>query len=313
MEFENHCGYHAVMTPREEYKFFDSDFLTKLGGLHLMTKRLGEVAAIRKTAGKRKSRGLGDGLEFADHRDYTPGDDIRFVDWAYYARMEKLLLRLFHEHSEGDVAILLDVSGSMLGERFDQGRRIAAAMSFVAMCGGRRVVLQPFAANLQTPLRSARDRSKILPVLDFLAKLTPDGKTNLPQCAKSFDMKTRGVPVVILISKNCSGGDQLHEALRILNAPRKHRDVTIFHVFSPNDEAPPLDGSITLRDSETQGQLELEITPQLRAKYLENWANLQEQIHQTARKHQTTCISARCDTPFEELILRTLRIAKVLG
>ena len=300
------------MSARAGYDFFDSDFLTKLGGLHLMTKRLGEVSAIRKDVGKRKSRGLGDGLEFADHRDYAPGDDVRFVDWAYFARMEKLLLRLFHEHSESDVAILLDTSGSMLGERFDQGRRIAAAMGFVAMCGGRRVLLQPFSSDLQTPFRSARDRTKILPVLDFLAKLSPKGQTNLRGCVRDFDMRTKGISTVMLISDFFSSVDDLHEGLKILNTPRKHRDVTIFHVFSPNDQAPPLGGNLTLRDSETRVELELHITPQLRATYMKKWAALQNQIQYTARKFQVTCIPAKSDTPFEELILRTLRVAGIL-
>jgi uncharacterized protein (DUF58 family) len=276
-----------------------------------MTKRLGEVSHAR--AGKTKSRGLGDGLEFADHRDYAPGDDVRFVDWAYFARMEKLLLRLFHEHSESDVAILLDTSGSMLGERFDQARRIAAAMGFVAMCGGRRVVIQPFSNDLGTHFRSARDRTKILPVLDFLAELSPNGHTNLPQCVRGFDIKTKGISTVMLISDFFGGDNDLHEGLRILSAPRKHRDVTIFHVFSPNDDSPPLGGNLTLRDSETQAELELQITPLLRSNYLKQWAAMRNHIQQTARRHNVTSIPARSDTPFEELILRTLRIAKVLG
>jgi len=305
------CGYDARMSPRKDHDFFDSDFLTKLGGQHLMTKRLGEVSHAR--TGKTKSRGLGDGLEFADHRDYTPGDDVRFVDWAYFARMEKLLLRLFHEHSESDVAILLDTSGSMLGERFDQGRRIAAAMGFVAMCGGRRVLIQPFGSDLKAPFRSGRDRTKILSVLDFLAKLTPKGQTNLPQCVRNFDIKNRGISTVMLISDFFGSDDALREGLRILNAPRKHRDVTMFHVFSPNDDAPPLDGNLTLCDSETQEELDLQVTPQLRTNYLKQWAAMRDQIHQTARRQKVTCIPARSDTPFEELILRTLRVAKVLG
>ena len=311
MAFGEDCGYDAGMSQRTDYDFFDSDFLTKLGGLHLMTKRLGEVAHTQ--AGKTKSRGLGDGLEFADHRDYAQGDDVRFVDWAYFARMEKLLLRLFHEHSESDVAILLDTSGSMLGERFNQGRRIAAALGFVAMCGGRRVLIQPFSDDLQTSFRSARDRTKILPVLDFLAKLSPNGQTNLQECVRHFDMKTKGILTVMLISDFLGDNDDFHESLRILNAPKKCRDVTVFHVFSPNDDNPPLGGNLTLRDSETPAELELQITPLLRRNSLTQWTTMRNHIQQTAKKHNVTCIPASSNTPFEELILRTLRSAKILG
>src|SRR5512140_2366958 len=91
------------------YSFCDEDFLARLERLHLVAKHV----ASRWSAGQRRSHRMGDGLEFADHRDYAGGDDIRFIDWPFYARMEKLLLRLFHEHSESDVAIMLDASGSM--------------------------------------------------------------------------------------------------------------------------------------------------------------------------------------------------------
>ncbi|RPI63335.1 MAG: DUF58 domain-containing protein, partial [Planctomycetaceae bacterium] len=84
------------MTKRSRHAFVDERFLARLERLALIAKRL-----AAQGVGPRRSRRLGDGLEFADHRDYSPGDDPRFIDWPYYARMEKLLLRLFHEHGEG--------------------------------------------------------------------------------------------------------------------------------------------------------------------------------------------------------------------
>ncbi|MCK4601697.1 MAG: DUF58 domain-containing protein, partial [Phycisphaerae bacterium] len=121
------------MAKKRTYEFFDEAFLARLERLHLIAKRM----AARGPSGPRRSRRLGDGLEFADHRAYAPGDDIRFIDWPYYARMERLLLRLFHEHSESDVAILFDASASMapggVMEKFDYARRAAAALAYVAM------------------------------------------------------------------------------------------------------------------------------------------------------------------------------------
>ena len=67
---------------------FDEEFLAGLRRLHLIAKHV----SARGGAGRRRSRRMGDGLEFADHRAYAPGDDIRFIDWPYFARMEKLLL-----------------------------------------------------------------------------------------------------------------------------------------------------------------------------------------------------------------------------
>ena len=102
-------GANEGMVKSRKDRLFDKQFLARLQQLHLIAKRL----TARGAGGARRSRRIGDGLEFADHRSYEAGDDIRFIDWPYYARMEKLLLRLFHQRNEADVIILLDVSASM--------------------------------------------------------------------------------------------------------------------------------------------------------------------------------------------------------
>lgn len=98
---------------KQSGRLFDGDFLSRLERLHLLISKMSRSG----TAGQHRSHWLGDGLEFADHRDYSSGDDLRFIDWSCYARLEKLLVRLFHRHSENDLAILLDVSASMAPRR----------------------------------------------------------------------------------------------------------------------------------------------------------------------------------------------------
>ena len=112
-------------------ELFDDEFLRRLQRLGLLAKRINAAAPA---AGQRRGPRLGDGLEFADHRAYAPGDDLRFLDWHYYARMEKFLLRLFHEQAEGSVTLMLDCSASMgLGAeapKFDYARRMTAALAY---------------------------------------------------------------------------------------------------------------------------------------------------------------------------------------
>jgi len=105
----------------------------------------GGALAARGSAGQRRSRRLGDGLEFADHRDYSAGDDVRFIDWPYYARMEKLLLRLFHEHSEGQITNRLDSSAPLApgGQPAEFGAVDRRGMRPAARCGGYSVVVNP--------------------------------------------------------------------------------------------------------------------------------------------------------------------------
>ena len=106
--------------------WFEDDLLARLEELRLLSRHLSATSGSVSA----RSRQLGDGLEFADHREYHPGDDCRFIDWAYYARMGKVLLRRFHEHSDSDVLICVDASASMAAggvERFSCALKLAAA------------------------------------------------------------------------------------------------------------------------------------------------------------------------------------------
>jgi len=97
-------------------QLFDKDFLARLERLHLVAKRM----SVRRRAGARRSRSMGDGLEFADHRGYAPGDDIRFLDWPYYARMDALGRALRTGRDRGKIFAVLDyLAGLGAGGRTD--------------------------------------------------------------------------------------------------------------------------------------------------------------------------------------------------
>jgi len=290
---------------------FDEEFLGRLRRLHLIAKRL----AVRESAGARRSRRMGDGLEFADHRSYMPGDDIRFIDWPYYARMEKLLLRLFHERSESDVAILLDASASMApggaAGKFDYACRAAAALAFVAMGGLERVILQPFAAELGEPLHTGRNRGQILEVLDYLAAVTPGGRTDLARCADRFARRLEGPATVLLISDLLDCREAFSDALACLRGRRC--EVTALHVYSPQDAAPELAGPVRLEQAETGETMVLHATEDVRRSYRQRWEALCRGLARTAASRAATYVAAPCDTPFEHLVLHTLRRAGVLA
>ncbi len=90
-------------------ELFDEDFLRRLRHLAMLGRRVLAGAA----GGSHRATDLGDGLEFADHRDYAPGDELRYVDWNVFGRLDRLQVRLFHRHSEQQVHLLLDCSASM--------------------------------------------------------------------------------------------------------------------------------------------------------------------------------------------------------
>lgn len=298
------------MATRRE-RLFDDQFLARLQGLHLIAKRL----TARGAGGARRSRRIGDGLEFADHRSYAPGDDIRFIDWPYYARMEKLLLRLFHERSEADVVLLLDVSASMapggVMEKFDYACRAAAALAFVAMGGLERVIVQPFAEELAEALRAGRNRGQILEVLDFLAALEPGGKTGLRRSLGRLARRLDAPATVLLVSDLLDCGEELSDALAELRTRRC--DVTVLHVCSPLDAAPDLSGPIRLQQAETGETMLLHVTERVRDSYRRRWEEFCAGLARTAASRGAAYVAAACDVPFEQLVLHTLRQARILA
>lgn len=301
----------VTMAKRRRYDFLDEDFLARLERIRLAGKHV----SARQLHGARRSRRVGDGLEFADHRAYCPGDDMRFVDWPYYARMEKLLLRLFHEHSESDVGILLDVSASMapggaMG-KFDFARRAAAALTYVAMGNFERVWIVPFADEAAKPLRAGRNRAQIFRVLDFLAELSPGGTTRLGHCVKQF---VRGHPqpgTLLIISDLLDCQEDLSDALARLG--QSGCDVTMLHLYSQADADPQLSGSTVLQQAESDERLSLEITKDLLARYRDSWREFRTACERTCLARGVTYVPVDTDSPFERLVLFTLRQAGVLA
>ena len=304
-------GANKGMAKSRKDSLFDKQFLARLQQLHLIAKRL----TAREAGGARRSRRIGDGLEFADHRSYMAGDDIRFIDWPYYARMERLLLRLFHQRSEADVIILLDVSASMAPggamEKFDYALRVAAALAFVAMGGLERVIVQPFAEDLANPLRTGRNRGQILEVLDFLAGLAPAGRTELGRCADLLARRLDAPASVLIVSDLLDCGDDLSDA--VVRLKTRTCDVTVLHVYSSLDADPALAGPVILQQAETGRNMTVDVTDDVRASYRLRWAEMCDALSRTAGGRGAAYVAAPSDVPFEQLVLRTLRQAGVLA
>src|SRR5215470_19612168 len=110
-------------------ELFDDDFQRKLDYLALVSKR---VFAGRMRA-ERRTKKSGSGVEFADHRDYQPGDDFRYLDWNVYQRFDRLLLRLYEEEEDLAIYFILDASASMAfggGEKLRYAKKVCAALAY---------------------------------------------------------------------------------------------------------------------------------------------------------------------------------------
>src|SRR5215211_5844675 len=165
---------------------FDSTFLAKLEYLSLVSRRVfrGSLLAQRRTMQ------FGSGIEFADHREYTSGDDLRYLDWNVYARHGDLLLKRFQEEQDLHVYFLLDCSRSMaVGDptKFDLARKVTAALAYIALADLDRISVVAFADRIIEDFPLTRGKARILSLLDFLDGLETQGTdTDLGQSVREF-------------------------------------------------------------------------------------------------------------------------------
>src|SRR5258706_2185445 len=186
---------NALLTP---------ELLRRLEQFQLLAARRAKSSA----KGERRSRARGQSVEFADYRNYVPGDDFRYLDWNLYGRLEKLFLKLYEEERELPVRIFLDASESMaFGEprKFDFARQVAAAVGYVALCGFDRVSVVPLPDNaaetaLRGALRAVRGRKSALNFFQNLSQLTAKGTANFNESLRRGALESRQAGVALGLS-----------------------------------------------------------------------------------------------------------------
>lgn len=281
----------------------DPEFLTKLEQLELVSRRI----FVGRMKGERRSKRRGSSVEFADHRNYTVGDDLRHLDWNVYGRLDKLFLKLFLEEEDLHVSILLDASASMdFGEptKLRYGKQVAAALAFVGLVNHDRVRIDAFSSQLDDGLSGLRGRSQMWRVVNYLDNLSASGTSDLAAAAKSFATRHRGKGVVIVISDflDKRGYDV---ALRYLLA--RDLDIYAIHVLSQEELEPELTGDLRLVDSEDGDVTEISVSPALLKRYKENLDNFVGGLRDWCNRRGIVAILANNQQPFDRLILDYLR------
>jgi uncharacterized protein (DUF58 family) len=289
---------------------FDSTFLKKLEYLSLVARRTfrGQLLAHRR--GKQ----LGAGTEFADHRDYAPGDDFRYLDWNMYARHGDLLLKRFHQEEDLHVYLFLDCSRSMrFGQpaKFDFARQIAAALVYIALADGDRVSVVPFSGDMLEVFPLTRGKARILSVFEFLDQLqTVGADTDLTRVVNTFVHRHPRAGLAVLISDLFApAGFQ-----RGLDLLRHHRfEPSLVHLYDRHDQSPELRGDLQLRDLETEFGKQVTVSPRSLQRYREVFEQFLDSVTSYARSYGLACVQTSTDVSLEALVLHMMRQAAVLG
>jgi uncharacterized protein (DUF58 family) len=282
---------------------FDEAFVRKLERLALVSKRVARGLAH----GERRTRRSGAGLEFADHRAYTPGDDLRRLDWNLYGRLERPLVRLFEEDEELPLHLLVDTSASMgfgAPTKLRLAIEIAAALAYVGLANLERVAVHALDRTLGESLGLQRGKAHVQPVFAFLTALRARGRTDLRAAIDRFVTRhgRRGIAVLLSDCFDPAGSEQAIDRLRASRFLP-----VIVQITAPEEHAPELDQDVLVVDAETELERTLTVTPAVRAAYQQRFAERQAALARACRRQGVPCFQPRSDQPFEEVVLRLFR------
>jgi uncharacterized protein (DUF58 family) len=307
----------ALLTP---------ELLRRLEQFQLLAARRAKSSA----RGERRSKARGQSVEFADHRNYTHGDDFRYLDWNLYGRLDRLFVKLYEEERELPVRIFLDASESMtFGEprKFDFARQLAAAIGYVALCGFDRVSVIPFpnaergAGNAESQtqnaehaargaLRSVRGKKSSMQFFQNMHALNASGAADFNQSLRrgALEAKQAGVAIVLSDFLDPAGYEPGLTALI-----GRGFQISAVQILAPEELNPTTYGDLRLIDSETGGMQEVTFGKFRLKAYQQTVQSYIQRLREFCQPRGISFFSVSSDASLEQLLLKQLREAEVWG
>jgi uncharacterized protein (DUF58 family) len=292
-----------VPTLRAGQDLLSAEFLAQLERFALISRR----AFRGRVRGERRSPRKGSSVEFSDYRAYGIGDDIRYVDWNIYGRLDRLYLKLFLDEEDLCLHLLVDASASMefgLPSKLHYAARLAAALGFVGLVNLERVGVGVLRERVAEGWSPTRGRNQALPLMDFLGRLRASGPTSLNDALSQYALRTRESGVAVLVSDlmDPAGFD------RGLKAMLERRfDVHVIHVLSADEMNPSFGGDLRLLDAETGELRDLTLDGEALRAYRERLHEFFERTEQFCRAKEISYYRVVTDTPVEDFVLGQLK------
>lgn len=279
------------------------DLLARLETMELVSRKIFRG----RMQGERRSPRKGQGVELADFRNYVPGDDVRFVDWNTYARLDRLFLKLFLEDEDLHFYGLIDASRSMqFGQpsKLDYARQLIAALGFVGLVRGDRVKIQSLGQSPAQRSPVFRGRRSLWRMLEHVSGLPADEATSLADGVKNFCLRSSGKGIVVLASDLMDKAG-FEPALRCLLA--QNVDVYVVHVLSAEELDPAVQGDLRLIDCEDGDQAEITVSPELLRRYQKSLASFLASVREFCVRRGMVYVLAKTEIPLEQLVTDYLR------
>ncbi len=289
----------------------DPDFVRELEALR---RRL-EVSVRSGAAGERASRRRGGSAEFQDHRPYAPGDDLRRVDWAAFARTGEPVLKLFRAEEDSVLRLLLDASASLAfgtPQKLDVARRVAAAIGYLALANGQRTQVLVARESGGAPPSAAgrglarvgtprRGRDSLAALLRDLSAPLASGSADLAH-ALEVTLKRSARPGLLVVVSDFLDPGPVTRALS--HACAAGHQVALVQVLAREEIEPSFDGDFSLVDAESNAEVELGMDAAAIDAYVTRLAGLIEELRSWARRHRASYVRITNDEPIEGVVRR---------
>jgi len=291
----------AVNTKQND--LLDPEFMTRLEQLDIVSRRI----FIGRMKGERRSKRKGQSVEFADYRNYVVGDDLRFLDWNIYGRLERLFIKLFFEEEDLHINLLIDTSKSMeFGDPMKSryAKQVAAAIAYIGLTNYNRVSLCAYSDRYGPEMVGVRGRRMIHQVLSYLIDIEPSGAGNMSEAYKRFAIRHPQPGIVIALS-DFMDKSGYETGLRYLIG-RKY-DMYAIQILSPEEIEPNLTGDLRLRDVEDDDVAEITVSRALINRYKQNLNVYCQNLRNYCSRRGITYLFTSTAVPFDQLVLTYLR------
>lgn len=302
--------------PQFTSKLLTSETMAKLERMELITRKVFRG----RMKGERRSKRRGQSVEFADYRNYVAGDDLRFIDWNLFARLDRLYLKLFLEEEDLHLYTIVDDSMSMtFGDpsKFFVAKQIAACLGYIGLCHGDRVSLSTFSTT-RSPL-VLRGKSSVHRMLGLLesTQVQPSAAISntamsstagsdqrvsdksMRQAIKNFCLSNQGKGIVVLIT-DLLDRDGYEAALRMLIA--REMDVFLVHLLSPEELSPNVDGDLKLTDCEGGPAVDISVSGPMLERYHAALKDFLDQAKTFCSRLSINYVPARSDESVDRLV-----------
>ena len=226
----------------------DADFLDELSRLEATLRR--ETDSRRQ--GEQRSPNVGEGLTFSDYRRYTPGDDVRLIDWRVHARTDEYFIKQYEAERDLTVHILLDTSASMAygegdADKFEFAAKLGLGFAYVAAAGHDTFRVAAIDDGVERLDRRRSTSGELLRLLEVLGAIEPAGRTDFPAALASYAGTIRSRSLVVIVSDFLDDPDAIEDGLAALG----DSDVLLVHTVAPEERDPEHTGDTVFEDPET--------------------------------------------------------------